>query len=253
LTPNRRRGEIGHPNDKGWKQVPDLRLVMFDFDGTLVDSQWAIARAMAEAFAAAGLPAPGAERVRRVVGLRLETAVARLLPDGQDGPEGMDGEDALTASLAAGYREAFFRLRAQPDFHEPLMAGAKRALERLDHPQVVMGIATGKGRRALAASLERHGLSRHFVTLKTADDGPGKPHPQILLDAMAELGIAPEHTLVVGDTTYDMAMAVNARVRALGVAWGYHDRWDLLAAGAERVLDEFADMTLALVGLEDRP
>ncbi len=116
-----------------------------------------------------------------------------------------------------------------------------------------MGIATGKGRRALAASLERHGLSRHFVTLKTADDGPGKPHPQILLDAMAELGVAPEHTLVAGDTTYDMAMAVNARVRALGVAWGYHDPPDLLAAGAERVLDEFADMTLALVGLEDRP
>jgi phosphoglycolate phosphatase len=231
---------------------------MFDFDGTLVDSQWAITRAMAEAFTAVDLPVPGVERVRRVVGLRLETAIARLLPDGPDGPddpdrlEGGDGGDALTARLAAGYREAFFRLHGQPDFHEPLMAGAAAALAGLDHPQVLLGIATGKGRRALATSLKRHGLSRHFVILKTADDGPGKPHPRILLDAMAEFGVGPENTLVIGDTTYDMELALNAGARALGVAWGYHRAPDLLAAGAERVLDAFADVTLALVGLEER-
>ncbi len=225
--------------------MPDLRLIMFDFDGTLVDSQWAITRVMAEAFAGAGLPAPGAAQVRRVVGLRLETAIARLLPDG------VGAEDVLTARLAADYRDAFFRLNKRADFHEPLMPGAKNALEALDHPKVFLGIATGKGRRALTTSLERHGLSRHFVTLKTADDGPGKPHPQILLDAMAEFGVTPEDTLVVGDTTFDMEMAVNAGARALGVSWGYHAPQDLLAAGAERVLEDFADMTLALVGLEE--
>lgn len=224
---------------------------MFDFDGTLVDSQWAITRVMAEAFAGAGLPAPEAARVRRVVGLRLETAIARLLPDGHG--EGDAGEgDALTARLAADYREAFFRLHTRPDFHEPIMPGVKKALEALEHPQVFLGIATGKGRRALATSLERHGLSRHFVTLKTADDGPGKPHPQILQDAMAEFGVTPENTLMVGDTTFDMELAINAGARAIGVGWGYHAPQDLLAAGAERVLENFADMTLALVGLEDR-
>ena len=222
---------------------------MFDFDGTLVDSQWAITRVMGEAFAASGLPAPGAERVRRVVGLRLETAIARLLPDGSGGADAAE-EDGLTPRLAAAYREAFFRLHSRPDFHEPLMSGAKDALEALDHPQVLLGIATGKGRRALAASLARHGIDRHFVTLKTADDGPGKPHPQILLDAMAEFGIAAEDTLVVGDTTYDMEMAVNAGARALGVAWGYHEMPDLVAAGAERVLNDFAELTLTLIGIE---
>lgn len=234
--------------------MSDLRLIMFDFDGTLVDSQAAIARAMAEAFAGVGLPAPAQDRVRRVVGLPLESAIARLLPDGpRNGPGDGAGESgALIARLAAGYRAAFFRLRGEPDFHEPLMAGAAQALDGLGHPQVLLGIATGKGRRALAASLEHHGLSRHFVTLKTADDGPGKPHPGILLDAMAELGVAPEHTLVVGDTTFDMELAVNAGARALGVAWGYHAPTELLAAGAERVLDAFAEVSLALVGLEDR-
>ncbi len=219
---------------------------MFDFDGTLVDSQWAITRVMAEAFTGAGLPEPESAQVRRVIGLRLEAVIARLLPDG------VGTEDPLTARLAADYREAFFRLHKRADFHEPLMAGARRALESLEHPQVLLGIATGKGRRALTTSLERHGLSRYFVTLKTADDGPGKPHPQILLDAMAEFGVAPEDTLVVGDTTFDMEMAVNAGARALGVSWGYHAPRDLLAVGAERVLDDFADMTLALAGLEDR-
>ena len=106
---------------------------MFDFDGTLVDSQWAITRVMAEAFAGAGLSAPEAAQVRRVVGLRLETAIARLLPDD------VAAEDPLTARLAADYREAFFRLHKRADFHEPLMAGAKSALEGLDHPQVLLG------------------------------------------------------------------------------------------------------------------
>lgn len=218
-----------------------LRLVMFDFDGTLVDSQHAIAQAMAEAFARAGRPAPTRARVRRVVGLQLEAAIARLLPV---------AEAALAAELAEHYREAVVGLRRNAAFDEPLVAGARAALERLDHPQLLLGIATGKGQRALAASLERHALGRHFVTLKTADDGPGKPHPGILLDAMAELGVDAADTLVVGDTTFDMEMAVNAGARALGVSWGYHDARDLRAAGAELVLESFGQLTPDLIGLE---
>ena len=227
--------------------MSDLHLVMFDFDGTLVDSQWAIAQVAGEAFTSAGLPAPSVERVRRVVGMPLEAAIAQLLRGAVDGAH---VTDPLTARLAADYRAAFFRLHTRPEFREPLIDGAKSALEALDHPNVFVGIATAKGRRALTASLERHGIARHFATLKTADDGPGKPHPQILLDAMAEFAVAPARTLVVGDTTYDIELARNAGARALGVAWGYHAPEDLMAAGAERVLESFAEVTLALVGIE---
>ncbi len=157
-----------------------FRLIVFDFDGTLVDSQWMIAQSMARAFEAEGLPAPAPAAVRRVVGLRLEMAAAQLLPD----PGDMD----TAQRIADSYRNAFQDLHARGEVHEPLFPGARAALARLDQPQVSLGIATGKGRRGLLNSLERHGLSEFFATLQTADDGPGKPHPEILHRAMAEVG-----------------------------------------------------------------
>lgn len=214
---------------------------MFDFDGTLVDSQRAIGEAMARAFAAAGLEPPARARVRRVVGLSLETAIGRLLPN-QDW--------ASVAEIAEAYRRAFVQLRRRPDFDEPLVAGARAAIEGLDQPDILLGIATSKNRRGLIASLERHGLGPHFPILKTADDGPGKPHPHMLLAAMAEAGAAPEDTVLVGDTTFDMEMALNAGARALGVSWGYHEANELLAAGAHGVLESFAELRPALAGLE---
>ena len=205
----------------------NVKLVMFDFDGTLVDSQWAIVAAMEQAFLGVGLQAPEAEPVRRVVGLRLETAVADLLP-----------EDATeqVAEVAEGYRRAFTDLRRQPDFHEPLFPGVREVLDLLDRPEVILGIATGKNRRGLVHSLERHGLRERFAVLKTADDGPGKPHPEILERAMAELGVEPRDTAMIGDTTFDMRMARSAGARALGVSWGYHEVEELSAAGAHCVV-----------------
>ncbi len=217
------------------------RLIMFDFDGTLVDSGRAIAEAMAEAFTEAGVAPPPAVRVRRTVGLRLEEAIARLL-----------SEDtwSLVPRIAAGYRESFARLRERPDFDEPLVDGARQAIERLESDGAILGIVTGKNRRGLAASLERHALDTHFTTLKTADDGPGKPHPQVLLEAMSEVGADPGETFVIGDTVYDMELALNAGVRALGVSWGYHESDELLRAGAVRVLSDFAQLWPALADLE---
>jgi phosphoglycolate phosphatase len=217
------------------------RLIMFDFDGTLVDSGRAIAVAMAEAFVDAGLPPPTGDEVRRVVGLHLEEAVARLLDE---------EARALVPGIAAAYRESFMRLRMQPDFDEPLVDGARQALERLDGEGALLGIVTGKNRRGLLASLERHALGTYFITLKTADDGPGKPHPQVLLEAMAEIGTDPGETVVIGDTVYDMEMAANARAHALGVDWGYHESDELLRAGAHRVLTDFAQLRPALADLE---
>ena len=219
-------------------------LVVFDCDGTLVDAQAGIIQAIHEAFAAAGLPAPGAEAIRRGVGLSLEVAIRRLAPEA--GPD-------LVLRLADLYREAFVALRQRPEYTEPLYPGAREALDQLNAWGVVLGVATGKGRRGLGLSLERHGLVDRFTVLQTADDAAGKPAPDMLINAMAETGIGPARTLMIGDTTFDMLMAQAARVAAVGVSWGYHAPDELIAAGAARVLDRFADLpphVAALFALE---
>ncbi|SMF43154.1 phosphoglycolate phosphatase [Tistlia consotensis] len=216
------------------------RLIVFDFDGTLVDSQAGIVHCMAAGFAAVGLPAPEAGAVRRVVGLSLELAIARLLPDAAG--------DAV-APAAAAYREAFLAWRADPAFHEPLFEGVAETLERLDRPEVLLGIATGKNLRGLSASLERHGLRHRFTTLQTPDHSPSKPHPGMLQRAMNEVGCYPDETVLIGDTTFDIEMAQNAGTVSLGVSWGYHDPEELRAAGARGVLAEMAELPERLATL----
>jgi len=211
-----------------------FRLIVFDYDGTLVDSQRAILYAMAAGFAAADLPAPEATAVRQVVGLSLEIAVARLCPDPMDG--------AIVTRVADAYRAAFQELRARPNYDEPLFPGVRETLAALDRPEVGLGIATGKARRGLLASLARHGLGHHFVTLQTGDEGPGKPHPAMLERAMAEVGAGPADTVLIGDTSFDMEMAVNAGVPGLGVSWGYHAPEELSASGAALILESFAEL-----------
>ena len=215
-----------------------FRLIIFDYDGTLVDSQRTIVATMAQAFAAHGLAAPAPAAVRRIVGLKLESAIARLLS------EAGDADTALR--VAASYREAFFAQRQRDDFDEPLFPGVRDGLRQRDRPPVALGIATGKSQRGVLAGLERHGLRHHFVTVQTADDGPGKPHPELLLRAMVDVGAQPAETALIGDTTYDMEMAVNAQVVGIGVAWGYHEPGELRASGAARVADRFADLPAAL-------
>ncbi|RMD62359.1 MAG: HAD family hydrolase [Alphaproteobacteria bacterium] len=222
-----------------------FRLIIFDYDGTLVDSQGAIVAAMAAGFAVVDLAPPPASAVRRVVGLALDEAIARLLPSEIHA----DSRLEVCRRIAAAYRSAFLELRTRPDYHEPLFPGVRETLAALDSPAVCLGIATGKARRGLLASLEHHGLGHHFVTLQTADIGPGKPHPGMVRRAMAEIGVLPSETVVVGDTTYDMEMAANARVPALGVAWGYHDPADLRASGARAVIETFAALPSALAAL----
>ncbi len=110
----------------------------------------------------------------------------------------------------------------------------------------MLGVATGKSRRGLAATLERFGLDDFFATLQTADDAPSKPHPEMVHRAIAETGATPATTIVIGDTTFDIEMAVAAGATALGVSWGYHDVSDLHAAGAQCVLNEFLEVDQAV-------
>ena len=217
-----------------------IRLVVFDCDGTLVDSQHAIVEAMTQAFAGHSLPLPDAESVRRVVGLALPEAVARLMP-----AHAMD----QTNSVSDAYKDAFTGIRARPDHDEPLYPGTREALKLLLESGAILGVATGKSRRGLQRVLEVHGLRDSFITLKTADDGPGKPNPRILLDAMAETGATPESTVMIGDTTYDIEMAVQARALSIGVAWGYHPSNELTAAGALRIAQQYGELPKMIANL----
>lgn len=215
----------------------DPRLVVFDWDGTLVDSLATIVDAFSQAFSAAGVPAPRAAAVRRVVGLTLAEAVETLAP----------GQPAETLErLEAGYRQAYTALLAREGAPERLFDGVEEVLTLLVREGWVLGIATGKSQRGLAAALTRHGLNGRFATLQTADQGPGKPHPAMLERAMAEVGVAPEATVMVGDTVFDVAMARAAGARAVGVTWGYHPAEELRGAGAVAVLEAMDELPALL-------
>ncbi|MDX1580977.1 MAG: HAD-IA family hydrolase [Alphaproteobacteria bacterium] len=219
--------------------MSDLRLIVFDCDGTLVDSQHIIVAAMNMAFDQHKLPQPNAHEVRRVVGLSLLEAVARLLP----------GETEAHAPVAEAYKSAFGTLRRAGEIAEPLFPQTRETLLSLSEAGFLLGVATGKSDRGLGATLAHHELGDHFITLQTADRHPGKPHPSMLEQAMREAGTEAANTLMVGDTAFDMEMAVNAGVHALGVGWGYHGPDELTAAGARDVLDSYAEFDRAIRAL----
>lgn len=208
------------------------RLAVFDCDGTLADGEANICRAMESAYAGAGLVAPSRVAIRRIVGLSLVEAVAVLAPD---------GDEALHHALAADYKTAFQRMRLAGELEvEPLYDGLVAVLDALVWDGWRLGVATGKSDRELDHLLAHHGLSDRFVTLQTADRHPSKPHPAMLEAAMAQAGVAPHMTVMIGDTSYDMAMARAAGARAVGVSWGYHDAATLRDAGAEAIADDAA-------------
>ena len=208
-------------------------LILFDCDGTLVDSQHVIVETMNRTFRAAGLAPPTHEQTRSIVGLSLDIAMGALAPDRDAGDH---------ARLAEVYKEQFANLRLAEDFSEPMFEGARQVLEQLAATGIPLGVATGKSLRGLRMVLEHHGLKDRFVTLQTADFHPSKPHPSMVETAMRETGAAPKGTWLIGDTSFDMEMAVAAGVRPIGVAWGYHPEAALQDAGAEIVLDRFEQL-----------
>jgi|ERR1044072_302043 phosphoglycolate phosphatase len=210
-----------------------LKLVIFDCDGTLVDSQHMICTAMGRAYMAHKLPVPERATMLSIVGLSLTEAFTEL---------GKGVAQFPVASLAEHYRLAFHALRECGANIEPLYPGARDVVEALsDRDDVVLGIATGKSQRGVRLVLGHHGLLERFVTIQTADDSPSKPDPGMVVAAMRDVGATPENTVVVGDTVFDIAMARAAGAAAIGVSWGYHTRDSLVASGAP-VIDAFATL-----------
>lgn len=208
------------------------KLAVFDVDGTLVDSRRSIAEAMAMAFRALSLPAPDYAATRQIVGLSLKPAIATLAPD---------LAESDYARLANAYKDAFIANR-EAGLVEPLYTGARELVTRLKEEGWLLGVATGKARRGVDAFLTNHDFIGWFDAAHCADDGPGKPDPHMLNLVVAAVGADPRHTVMIGDTSFDMAMARAAGCMAQGVSWGFHTREEIHAGGAHHVADDYAEL-----------
>ena len=209
------------------------KLAIFDCDGTLVDSGATIHRALAETFALHGVALPPPSECRKVIGLSLAQAMSALVPD---------AAAADHFQLAETYKTCFHRARQEGRVEEPLFEGILGLLDTLESNGWLLAVATGKSDRGLRLCLESHDLHARFLSLQTADRHPSKPAPQMALAAMADAGAAAGRTIVIGDTSFDMGMAVAAGATGIGAGWGYHEPEALLAAGACTVADVPADV-----------
>ncbi|WP_321446847.1 HAD-IA family hydrolase [uncultured Cohaesibacter sp.] len=208
-----------------------LKLFIFDCDGTLVDSQHTIVEGMEHAFGVHSLEPPTADATRSIIGLSLPEAIVKLAPD---------LSLAANAAIVQSYKDYVIAKRASGDAVELLYDGAKEAIEALaKEADVLLGIATGKAYRGVLHLFDCYDWHDLFVTVQTADRAPSKPHPGMILQAMEQTGARPEDTYMIGDTSYDMEMAINAKVTPIGVSWGYHTSDVLRDAGAEHIVDDY--------------
>jgi len=211
-----------------------MKLVLFDCDGTIVDSAAVIHACMERTFEDFDQRRPELELTKSIIGLTLDIAIAQMLKR---------PVDAEIASMTARYKEHFMLHRQNGGTLEPAYDGLLPLIEALaSRDDVVLGVVTGKSRRGLDAILAHHSLTKAFFTTRTADDCPSKPHPAMVLECCAEAGIEAEQTTVIGDAVYDMQMAVSAGARPVGVSWGYGPAEALRAAGAAHVVNHAGEL-----------
>ena len=206
-----------------------MQLVLFDCDGTLVDSAGLIHEVMMRTCAHFGHARPELSRTKGVIGLTLDLAIARVLER-----EHVDDE---AIAMAVYYKTIFSGVRAEALHSELLFDGIRPLIDDLaSREDILIGAVTGKSRRGLDTVLDTHDFRRHFIVSRTADDCPSKPHPAMVSECCHETGMDAKDTLVIGDAVYDMQMAKAAGARAIGVSWGYASVDELRAAGADAIL-----------------
>ncbi len=210
-----------------------MRLIVFDVDGTLIDSVALIVETVTAALTALDEPVPDETTIRSMSGLTLDIAMTRVAPHAS--PERIQ-------AIAARYREEY-RARAIGSGREPLFPGARAALDSLvARDDTLLAVATGKGRAGAERLLADHGLSDYFTSIQTPDTNPSKPNPDMIVSAMDMVGAGRHETVMIGDTNHDMEMAVAAGVKAIGVRWGYHEVDDLTRAGADTIIEHFDEL-----------
>ncbi len=210
-----------------------LRLAAFDLDGTLLDSTGSIVDGVLACWEACGFPVPEAETVRRIIGLPWEESVLLLLPGA--------GEKEF-ARIKSYHEEVARGLRSRPPRRENLFPGALETLDALESEGYILSIITSRSTSRLQELLEAEQIGHRFVALKTTDNGPGKPAPDLMLQTLAETGVDKEDAVMIGDTTFDIQMACAAGTSAVGVSWGVHEPGELHEAGAGHVVDAFHEL-----------
>lgn len=193
----------------------NFELIVFDWDGTLIDSAQAIVAALQDACRDLGLPVPADARARYIIGLGLEDAVAQVLP-------------GLGRHQYHGVRERYHAHYLSRDAEISLFPGVRQMVEKLHAGGRLLAVATGKSRRGLERGFTSTGLGAFFHASRCADECFSKPHPQMLLSIMGTLGVDAEHTLMIGDSSHDLQMAGNAGVGAVAAAYGAHPKDALL-------------------------
>lgn len=204
-------------------------LIVFDWDGTVMDSTAVIAGSIQAACRDLGLAVPDDETARHVIGLGLEQALRHAVPD---------MPEAMRPALVERYRHHFL---AQ-DMAIPLFEGARDTVIELHEKGYRLAVATGKSKAGLHRAMEATGMKNYFHATRTADQTFSKPHPAMLVELMDELGTSAERTLMVGDTTHDMQMAQNAKVDAVAVGHGAHPTEQLLELNPLALLGNFAEL-----------
>lgn len=218
-----------------------MKLIIFDFDGTLVDSRSLILESHRIVFSEFQLPAPPPADSLALVGKSLDVILTQLA-----------GPAAPILEMVKAYDLLLPQLRADSAFAEKPFDGVGDLLSELSTASdTVLGVATGHRTDTIAPALEELRWTGFFKTIQAADTAPSKPHPAMLLQALAATGVAPENAVFIGDTTFDMEMAQAAQLRSIGVGWGYHQTEQLLAAGAHRVVqsvDQLRDCIRSAMG-----